>query len=115
MRIVLILFVLGLIVTPVCSQKNVTLNKSSVTSLGNDYSELRLTKPDIKSYAMKDPDNKLKSFDLEPGDLQIINDQLRSKRNIDNMPCIKPEFHSNMPIMKPDTTVTYKLLIKKIH
>lgn len=31
-----------------------------------------------------------------------------------NMPCLKPEFKSNMPVFKPDSTITHTLLIKKI-
>lgn len=30
------------------------------------------------------------------------------------MPVVKPNFQSNMPVMKPDTSVHYHLLIKKI-
>jgi hypothetical protein len=30
------------------------------------------------------------------------------------MPVIKPEFQSNMPVMKPDSSVHYHLLIQKI-
>lgn len=31
-----------------------------------------------------------------------------------NMPIYKPSFHSNMPVMKPDSSVHYHLRIKKI-
>ena len=30
------------------------------------------------------------------------------------MPVLKPDFRSNMPVMKPDSTIHYHLLIKKI-
>jgi len=30
------------------------------------------------------------------------------------MPILKPSFHSNMPVMKPDTSIHYYLLIQKV-
>ncbi|MFB6343400.1 hypothetical protein ACE1ET_16870 [Saccharicrinis sp. FJH62] len=34
--------------------------------------------------------------------------------SFDNMPCLKPDINSRMPIFKPDSTIQYKLLIKRI-
>ena len=34
-------------------------------------------------------------------------------KSVDNMPCLKPQGYFPMPIYKPDSTVSYTLLIKK--
>ena len=39
---------------------------------------------------------------------------VEGKSKFDNMPCAKPEVKSNMPVLKPDSTSKYTLLIKKI-
>jgi hypothetical protein len=59
--------------------------------------------------------------------LKIQTSKIGKKRNLENdfafnesqnplynMPCVKPNFESNMPISKPDSTITHTLLIKKI-
>jgi len=38
---------------------------------------------------------------------------IKAQPTFDNMPCVKPQGYFPMPIVEPDTTVRYTLLIKK--
>jgi hypothetical protein len=38
----------------------------------------------------------------------------KRQNSFDNMPCLKPDIKSRMPVYKPDSTIEYSLLIKKI-
>ena len=39
---------------------------------------------------------------------------LERHNSFDNMPCLKPDIKNRMPVLKPDPTTKYTLLIKKI-
>ena len=54
---------------------------------------------------------KLTDKNLQLGQDPIANFKMPAK--FDNMPCVKPQGYFPMPIVKPDSTVRYSLLIKK--
>lgn len=55
---------------------------------------------------------KLADKDMHFG--QLSNGKIRAPHSLDNMPCIVPQGTYPMPIYKPDSTVRYTLLIKKL-
>lgn len=115
-----ILLILGLIATIQLSaqQKNSPASDSlqiARDSLNRPLSkqELKIQTPRAKEYAF--PQNKY-FLKRKPGEsLAFKNDSNAFFRSVPNyrMPVVRPRYHSNMPVMKPDSTIHYHLLIKK--
>jgi len=100
----------------VCLLMSLTL--SGQTALG--------LKPD-SAKIQTDQNTKGFKFDNTPPDYSLNNKSFKRNQNLAlsrhprnfvdpnfRMPVVKPEFRSNMPVMKPDSSVHYHLLIKKI-
>jgi hypothetical protein len=68
-----------------------------------------LNNPPIHNYQL---DPKLADKDVQFGHLS--NAKIRTPYSCDNMPIIHPQGYFPMPVYKPDSTVNYTLLIKKI-
>lgn len=67
-----------------------------------------LKKPEPQKYLLNP---KLADKDIRIGHLS--NGKIKHTPSMDNMPCLDPQGSFPMPIFKPDTTVSYTLLIKK--
>ena len=115
-----ILLILGLIATLQLSaqQKNSPPTDSLQIvhdSLNQPLSkqELNLQTPRAREYTF--PQNKY-FLKRKPGEsLALQNDSNGLFRAIPKyrMPVVRPKYHSKMPVMKPDSTIHYHLLIKK--
>ena len=65
--------------------------------------------PPIHKYQL---DPKLADKDVHFG--QLYNAKIQTSHSCDNMPIIHPHGYFPMPVYKPDSTINYTLLIKKI-
>ncbi len=115
-----ILLILGLIATIQLSaqQKNSPTTDSlqiARDSLNQPFSkqELKLQTPRAREYSF--PQNKYFLKRKTGESLAFKNDSNALFLSGPNyrMPVVSPRYHSNMPVMKPDSTIHFHLLIKK--
>jgi hypothetical protein len=100
----------------VCLLISLRLSAQTTLDLKPDSAKIKID-PNTKVFKFDNnsqnyfPNNK--SFNLNQN--LAMTEQMRNFGDPNfRMPVKKPDFQSNMPVMKPDSTVHYHLLIKKI-
>ena len=87
-------------------------------SLKNNLKTPKLVNPFDSSWLFNNSKNNKKLIypTLTDKDSKLVQDPIaifQKPQMFDNMPCVKPQGHFPMPIVKPDSTIRYSLLIKK--
>lgn len=118
----LITFLLGSMALPSFAQKVYKLNCDTTFSSLSAFPKLdplnlanRLDK--MKSFKLQDPREEIKApnFIAENfNGIQTPSGSVQNQSRFDNMPCLKPGIIDRMPVWKPDSTVNYTIMIKKI-
>ena len=100
----------------VCLLLSLTLSAQTTLELKPDSTKIQI-----------DPNTKVLKFGNTPTNYSLNNKSINLNQNLAlslhqqnfadpyfRMPVVKPKFQSNMPVMKPDSSIHFHLLIQKI-